>query len=78
MFANYAIEGRHRYNKQIIVSATNGFGHANSKHNIQHQQLTRSIREDRAAEQPTKKAKRKEQWSKRSLEKLPNLEEAFK
>jgi len=89
LYANYAIEGRHRYNKQVISSGTNGFGRADGLHNIQFQQLTRSLREDHVTtakapntaaintgkgKAPPKKPRRKAAWSEKSSAKFPDID----
>lgn len=48
IFANYATEGRHRYNKRVIVSATNGWAHRGGRDNdLTKQLLTHSFRDDK-------------------------------
>lgn len=76
IFANYAIEGRHHYNKQVIASASNGFGRADGARNIQYQQLTRSLREDRVAGSRPQQ-RQKQTWASRSLARFPNMDSVF-
>lgn len=77
-FANYAIEGRHHFNKVMISNGTSGFSNSASENNIQMQQLRRSLREDFATLEPQKKRARKGSWATRSLAKFQDVEIAFR
>jgi hypothetical protein len=77
IFANYAIEGRHQYNKRMLFNGTNGFGKFQNEKNLPMQQLLRSTREDSARSADAKKYRRKETWATRSLKKFPNIDAFF-
>lgn len=64
-FANYATEGRHRYNKRLIITSTNGFSRRDSIYSVTWQELKKSWRQDKRhiehPEDEPKKRKRKRQ-----------------
>ena len=77
VFANYGIEGRHRYNKQLIKTATNGFGRMGNVRNVVYQELTHSMREDSQYGHTKKRQKRAKNWATKSLEKFPDIDAIF-
>jgi len=75
MFANYAIEGRHKYNKALVSRCSNKFGGKKSDRNadIAKQEITRSFRQTKqdfdglsSFEREKRKKKEKEELKKSS------------
>lgn len=78
MFANYGIEGRHRYNKRIITTGTNGYSTQRTQE-ITLQQLQRSTRETIQDTESTSKPKKRRvmDWTEKSLKLLPDIDSFF-
>ena len=79
IFANYAIEGRHRYNKLAIPSGTSGFNHPSGPHNVQYQLITRSWREDdlQSSLNEDKTGRHKPSWVQKSLPAFLDVDSVF-